>query len=224
MKWITLLAMACLCVSAAAEQPPADELLAFVRSKLPDRPLRLTGALKVQTRNGFTKSNLPVTIDLDWGAATPRATYAIENETLVITWQDDVPQYDFSNTQNTPTSDILDTGITWADLSFSVLWWPGSKIAGEDRKINRDCYIVDVPIPDSEQTMRLWIEKKMGMLLEAQTLDKEGKRLRRLKIKSIKKMDGMWVAKNLELKDEKSGSKTTLQISGLEWTATNADA
>ena len=224
MKWIPLVAIVGLCMPAAAEPPPADEVLAFVRSKLPDRPLRLTGALKVQTRNGYTKSNLPVTIDLDWGAAAPRASYVIEKESLVITWRNDVPQYNFSNAQNTPTSDILGTGITWADLSFSVLWWPGSKLVGTDRKINRDCHIVDVPIPGSDQSMRLWIEKKMGMLLEVQTLDNKGKRLRRLKIKSIKKMDGMWVAKDLELKDDTSGSKTTLQISGLEWMATDAGA
>jgi hypothetical protein len=224
MRWILLVAIACVCGPATAAQPPADEILAFVRSKLPDRPLQLTGSLKVQTRNGFTKSNMPVTIDLDWGAAPPRASYSIEKESLIITWQNDVPQYDFSNDQTTPISDILGTGLTWADLSFSVLWWPGSKVVGEDRKINRDCHVIDVPIPDSDYTMRLWIEKKMGMLLEAQTLDKEGKRLRRLKIKSIKKMDGMWVAKDLELKDETSGSKTTLQISDLKWTATDTDA
>jgi serpin B len=112
---------------------------------------------------------------------------------------------------------ILDTGITWADLSFSVLWWPDSKLIREEKKINRDCYVVDVPVPDSQNTMRLWIEKKMGMLLEAQTLDPKEQELSRMKIVSIKKMDGMWVAKDLEIRDRKTGSKTTLQISDLEW-------
>jgi hypothetical protein len=44
--------------------------------------------------------------------------------------------------------------------------------------------------------------------------------LRRMKIKSIKKMDGMWVAKDLELLDTKTGNKATLQISDLEWQGT----
>jgi serpin B len=41
--------------------------------------------------------------------------------------------------------------------------------------------------------------------------------IRRLKIKSIKKMDGMWVAKDLELLDKKTGNKTMLQITDLLW-------
>ena len=135
----------------------------------------------------------------------------------VGTWKNNKPYYTFSNADNTPTSDILGTGLTWADLSFSMLWWPNSKLVGEEKKINREAYVIDVPIPDSELFMRLWVEKYMGMVLEAQTLDKKEKQLRRMKIKSIKKMDGMWVAKDLELLDKASGNKATLQISDLEW-------
>ena len=36
----------------AETPPPADDILAFVRSRLPDDPLRLTGSLKVKTKNG----------------------------------------------------------------------------------------------------------------------------------------------------------------------------
>jgi len=231
-----------------AEPQPADDILAFVRTKLPNDPLTLTGTLKVRTKNGFTKASLPVEMNLDWGAATPKATYRIGEESLEISWNNDKPVYRFSNDRNPPTSDILNTGITWADLSFSVLWWPGSKLVDEDSKINRECYVVDVPVPQENpisttetqrhgeqeklrvseppakrvvnekgHTMRLWIEKKMGMLLESQTLDAKKRQIRRMKIKSIKKMDGMWVAKDLEIKDQKTGSKTTLQISKLEW-------
>ncbi|MEN7972590.1 MAG: serpin family protein [Verrucomicrobiota bacterium] len=206
------------CVFRGYSEPlPADHILAFVRTKLPDAPLKLTGTLKVRTKNGFTKANLPVEMNLEWGAETPVAEYRIDKELMAITWKNDVPEYSFSNKKNKPTDDILDTGITWADLSFSVLWWPGSKLIDESSKINRECYVVDVPVPDSENTMRLWIEKKMGMLLEAQTLNAKGKQISRMKIKSIKKMNGMWVAKDLEIKDQKTGSKTTLQITDLEW-------
>ncbi|HSR87702.1 MAG TPA: serpin family protein [Pontiella sp.] len=200
-----------------AEPIPADDILAFVRTKLPDDPLTLTGSLKVKTKNGFTRSSMPVVMELDWGAAVPTATYRIDEETLTITWKDGQPDYAFSNPDNHPGSMILDTGITWADLSFSVLWWADSKLVREEKKINRDCYVVDVPVPDSDNSMRLWIEKKMGMLLEARTFDAKQKELSRMKIVSIKKTDGMWVAKDLEIRDRKTGSKTTLQISDLVW-------
>ena len=206
------------CVFRGYSEPlPADSILAYVRTKLPNDPLRLTGTLKVRTKKGFTKSSLPVEMELDWGSATPSANYHIGDETLEITWKSELPSYSFSNDRNTPTSDILGTGLTWADLSFSVLWWPNSTLIDEEKKINRECYVVDVPVPGSDQTMRLWIEKKMGMLLEAQTLDARKKELRRMKIKSIKKMDGMWVAKDLEIRNKATGNKTTLQITNLQW-------
>lgn len=207
-----------LCALCGYSNPqPAGHILAYVRTRLPDDPLKLMGSLKVRTKNGFTKANLPVEMDLDWGAATPRAAYRIGDESMEIAWKDGKPAYRFSNDRNRPTSDILGTGLTWADLSFSVLWWPDSKLVGDEMKISRECYVVDVPVPDSSNTMRLWIEKNMGMLFEAQTLDAQGQPIRRMKIKSIKKMDGMWVAKDLEIKDEQTGSKTTLQIADLQW-------
>jgi serpin B len=205
------------CLGGFAEPLPGDGILAFVRTKLPSDPLKLTGTLKVRHKNNFTEDPLPVEMDLDWGADTPSANYRIGGESLRITWNGDVPAYEFSNSKNTPTSSILGTGISWADLSFSVLWWPDSKLIDEEKKINRDCYVVDVPVPGSPNTMRLWIEKNMGMLLEAQTLDAKKRELRRLKITSIKKMDGMWVAKDLELRDKQSGNKTILELTGLEW-------
>jgi hypothetical protein len=203
-----------------AEPLPGDDILAYVRTKLPSDPIKLTGTLKVRTRKGFTKTSLPVEMELDWGAERPSAAYRIGDESLDISWHQGHPSYTFSTQGALPSSTILDTGITWADLSFSVLWWPNSKLVDEAKKINRDCYVVDVPVPDSDTTMRLWIEKNMGMLLEAQTLDADQKELRRMKIKSIKKMDGMWVAKDLEVKDKQSGNKTTLQVTDLKWKQT----
>ncbi|MEE9367320.1 MAG: serpin family protein [Pontiella sp.] len=218
MKKLLLASLVFICLLNGYSKPiPADTILEYVRTKLPSDPIKLTGTLKVRTKNGFTKSNLPVEMELDWGGEKPTANYRIGEESLQITWNHDVPNYNFSNGNNTPTATILGTGITWADLTFSVLWWPNSELIDEEKKINRESYVVDVPVPNSENTMRLWIEKKMGMLLEAQTLDAKKNQLRRLKIKSIKKMDGMWVAKDLEIQDKVTGSKTTLQITDLEW-------
>ncbi len=225
MKKILLASLISLCsLSGFAAPIPADDILAYVRTKLPSDPIKLTGTLKVRVKNGFTSASLPVVMELNWGGEKPTADYRIGDESLKITWNNDIPSYHFSNDHNTPTSNILGTGISWADLSFSVLWWSNSELIDEEKKINRDSYVVDVPVPDSENTMRLWIEKKMGMLLEAQTLDSKKKQLRRMKIKSIKKMDGMWVAKDLEIQDKISGSKTTLQITTLEWKGPKATA
>lgn len=211
---LVLLLLAASC--GLAEQRPADDLLAMVRERLPVDPIRMAGSLKVKAPNNYTKSSRPVEIALDWGAAPPRAQYTIGGEALTITWHHDVPAYLFSDTGRRPTDTILDSGITWADLSFSVLWWPGSRLVGEERKLDRDCYVVEVPVPGSTDTMRLWIDKKMGMLLESLTLDAGGKTRRRMKIISIRKADDLWVAKDLEIKDYATGNRTLLQITDVE--------
>ncbi len=223
MKKYLLTCLALLCaLGVRAQSVPADNILAFVRENLPGNPLKLTGTLKQKAANGHT-TTMPVEMELDWGAAVPTAIYRIgepgakQFQSLTITWHNEKPSYAFSDSKNDPSSVILDTGITWADLSFSVFWWPGSKLVDEGTKLNRECYIVDVPVPDSENTMRLWIEKNMGMLLEARTLDAKQKELRRMNIVSIKKMDNMWMAKDLKLEDKKTGQSTTIEISNLEW-------
>lgn len=200
----------------AADDPSADHILEMVQKKLPSRPLKLTGKLSAKAKNGFKKV-YPVTMELNWHAEPATAHYQIDKEELTITWKNDEPNYTFSKAGQESTSEIMGTGFTWADLSFSVLWWPNSTLVGEDKKLNRDTYIIDVPIPGSENIMRLWVDQYMGMVMEAQTLDQSEKQLSRLKIKSVKKMDGMWIAKDLELSDKESGTKTTLQISDLKW-------
>jgi serpin B len=217
MKKIRLVAFVALyALHGNAGPVPADSILAYVRSRLPTDPLVLEGTLKAHAPNGFVRRRLPIRMELDWGGAAPAAVYTIGDESLSVSWSNDTPAYRFSNEANLPTGQILDTGITWADLSFSMLWWPGSVLVGEEKKINRDCYVVEVSVPGSDRTMRLWIEKSMGMLLEAQTLDGNRRELRRMRIKSIKKMDGMWVAKDLEVRSTETGSKTTVEISELE--------
>jgi serpin B len=218
LKKFLLISFVLLCALCGHSEPmTGDEILAFVRTKLPKDPIRLTGILKVKAKNGYTRVTMPAAMQLDWGAAPPTASYRIGSESLTIRWDDGHPDYTFSNPENRPTDKIIDSGISWADLSFSVFWWPDAQLIDEGKKINRDCYIIDVPIPGSNQTMRLWIEKNMGMLLEAQTLDAKKREINRLKILSIKKLEGMWVAKDLEIREKKTGTKTTLEISDLEW-------
>ena len=228
-KLLSLILFLSACITHAADLQTGPEILSYVRDRLPWEPLKLSGSLKFKAPNDFTES-MPIEMELNWGAAIPTASYRIGEpgskkfQSLTITWQDGAPNYTFSDPSATPASYILNTGITWADLSFSVLWWPDAKLIKEEKKLNRDCYVVDVPVPDSKNSMRLWIEKNMGMLLEAQTRNAKQKELTRLKIISLKKMEEMWIAKDLELRDAKTGYTTTLQITDLEWTQSEPQA
>ena len=100
MKKIIIAGLAVLySISGFAEPIPADTILEYVRTKLPNEPLKLTGTLKVREKNGFTKANLPVEMELDWGALLPTAHYRIGNESLKITWKNDQPEKHFSSSK-----------------------------------------------------------------------------------------------------------------------------
>lgn len=219
-KWLLSLFVGLCAVSGFAERS-GDEILAFVRSKLPSDPIQLSGKLRVKSPNGYIDERA-VQMELNWGATDPFAIYRIGETQLNIQWQGSEPQYQFRENGVfregfDPNTEIPDTGVRWSDLSFSVLWWPNAQLVKEESKINRKCYVVDVPVPGSSELMRLWIEKEMGMLLEAQTLNAKKKMVRRMKIVSIKKMDGIWLAKDLEIDDVRRKGKTVLQIDNLVW-------
>ena len=112
MKNFLLTSLIFLCALCGYSEPiPADDILAFVRTKLPSDPIKLTGTLKVRTKKGFTKTRLPVEMEINWGATIPTATYRIADQLLKITWNNDTPTYNFSIPGSLPTSEILDTGI-----------------------------------------------------------------------------------------------------------------
>ena len=59
-----------------------------MREKLPDRPLKITGSLKVKAPNGFTKSNLPVTMGTITAENDAPVEGAVEGGVLTYTEND----------------------------------------------------------------------------------------------------------------------------------------
>lgn len=225
--FIPIYALSLLFLGRAEGLPSAEQILDAVRQRLPQQTVHLIGSLRVKAKNGYVKSNQRVQIDLELGSIPPKASYAIgdpgsaDQQTLSIVWDGTGPSYELTkngtkvNTLD-PTADIMETGVSWADLSFSALWWENPKLIDTSRKINRPCYVIDIPVPDTPDTMRLWIDQKDYLLLEAQTLEGGKKPARRMRIKSIKKFDELWVAKDLEIMDMETRTKTLLQISDME--------
>ena len=227
MKKSFLLACMTLLPALAAlpdEETPqtAEDVLAFVQSRLPRKALRLSGTIRVKAKNGYVKAPIPATMEWRRDAVPPTATYRVGNEksgvvSLTVTWLDGDPQYRFSDPDLKPDAPIFDTGLRWSDLSLGFLWWPDPVLVGHEKKLNRACFVLEIPDPRrADRRRRLWIDRKTGMVLETRTLDAERRTLRRLKIKSIKKIDGLWVAKDLELIDQTTGIRTLLRIADVE--------
>ena len=221
-----ILLLLCLSVSVFAEElPPAQQILAAARAQLPPHPVVMSGVLKQWAANGFMKKALDVEMTLDWSAQPPRAEYHINDskkkifQTLEITWNDGAAKYAFSQNQEKAAfnshDQIQNLGVTWADLSFSFLWSEDAQTKGTGSKLGKECFLISVPRPAGNELL-LWVEKKTGRLLGAEEHNAGGKRVKVIKVVSVKEFDGLWMVKDLDIIQPGQGGRTSLRVNHVE--------
>jgi hypothetical protein len=128
---------------------------------------------------------------------------------------------------------IQETDISWADLTLAFLWWPNSRVVGDDTVRGRECLVLDIPAPERAPTsvdeinsmpytsVRLWVDREMLMLLQAEGRDSEGDPMRKLWVKSLKKIDGQWMIKDMEIQSFPPIHRTRLRIREVSVAATS---
>jgi hypothetical protein len=214
--------------------PDAEELLNKVRAALPQEPIRVTAELQSKDRSGTRERSFHTEMLLHWRTGAPSAEYTVYDafgqamERLAVEhtpggssvyryFSGDpleeavLPQLD---------SPIQETDIGWVDLTLSFLWWKGGRTAGAEKVKGRLCYVVDLPAGDGASPsmggLRLWIDAKVHLLLRATAYDLEGARTKRLEVKSLRKVDGIWMVKDLEVRSYPSGHKTLLRVRSVD--------
>ncbi len=210
---------------ALSAQAVLDEVLA----RLPLEPLNVTGSLVVRRRRGVVERELAFDMFLHWGAEPPAARYVIRDavgqqlETLSVTHEAAGPRFEYQaggrSQDATPdmlSSRIQRTDISWTDLTLSFLWWPGGVILGTEPVRGRTCYIVEVPSPGGVTAayakVRMWIDTSLFMLLEAEAYNEKGDPVRRLWVRSFKKINERWMIREMEIQAEPAVHRTKLRI------------
>jgi hypothetical protein len=217
----------------ASGVPDADALLERVILSLPRDPLQLTGELIVRKRHGVVLRRLQFEMALNWGGEPSEARYNIRDalgrdlEQLVVKRPSGrAPEFIHSSGSpltNAPLTDLYGSlqpsDVSWMDLALSFLWWRGGKVSGTEKVLDRECYIVDVPAPASSTagptayaSVRLWIDREMGMLLQAEGRDAKNQPLRKLWVRSFKRFDKRWMIKDMEIQQSAGDHRTKLQI------------
>jgi hypothetical protein len=227
---------------ADSAPPTGPEILAAVVAGLPAEPLCATGTLTVRKRHGVVVSQFGFAFAVNWGSRPAVARYTIrdafgrEAEQLTVSRAPGAaPRFEYAS--GTPLAaapcpdlfaPIQGSDVSWSDLALSFLWWPDGTLAGEQEVLGRSCYVVEVPAPKGTeapggaggcrpsagayQRVRLWIDREMLMLLQAEGLDGEGRPLRRVWVKSFKKIGERWMVKDLEVQQFPSPHRTKLTI------------
>lgn len=230
--WAGLLLMFLLVIPVRASSP--NPLLAGVVAVLPDVPLVVGGDLVTRDAEGEPSGTFRVEMVLDWKANVPTARYTVRDafgeplQHLAITWlETGLPEYQYF--EGSPLAaaplpplnqPILNTDLTWLDLSLSFLWWPGGEARGEGTVRGRDCDIIDVAAPDHVVSdfdgVRLWVDRKIGIVLRAEGYSGQAELRRRMEVRSFKKINSRWVIKDLEFESFPDKTRTSLIVRKVE--------
>ena len=226
---------------AAPQAISGQHILDAVVARLPQHSMTVNGDIVVRKRRGVVLQELRFEVALDWGSHPAKAQYTImdsfgsELERFTVrhdavsgTRIEHSSQHDeLSSDAVSLHSQIQQTDMTWADLTLSFLWWPDSSIVDHDSVRGRACIVVDVPSPPlddsgvaaspgpaaaSYASTRLWIDRELLMLIQALGLDKDGDPIRKLWVDSLKKIDGQWMIKDLEVQSYPPKQRTRVRV------------
>lgn len=220
--------------SASSEDPPGSSslpLLDQVRAQLPHEPLLITGELLVRRRRGRVVGRLGFDMELRWGARPPWARYTLRDsfggtlaELTVHRPAGQAPVFAYRTGDPLQGAELPDlfapigtTDLCWHDLALSFLWWEGGAVVDEDKVKGRHCFVLKVPAPGDEgrgeyDHVLLWVDREVRMVLQMEAYATDGRLQKRLWVKSLKKVEGRWMIKDMEVEAFPREQRTRLLV------------
>jgi hypothetical protein len=213
--------------------PEAAEVLANVIAGFPRVPMQIQATIKTRKQGGPIDKVVNAEVLLNSEAGLYSAMYTITDafggtpEQLIVEREPDLPpRYRYRVGEPLHDADVpglfqrvKETDLTWLDLGLSYLWWPDGETIGTDRIRGRFCYMVEIPAPHDYagdfEFVRLWIDPKINMLLQAEAYNVLGEKIRRMSIDSFKKIDGVWFIKDIDLYTYPERDRTTMRVQSL---------
>ena len=113
-------------------------------------------------------------------------------------------------------SSLLNTDVTWSDITLDYLWWDDFSFDAEregESVHGQVCAVV--VMKKGERTVRVWVDRKTGALMQAEEL-RDGKAVRRLWGTRIRKFGERWMANVLEVETVGSGHRTKITVEELK--------
>ena len=107
---------------------------------------------------------------------------------------------------------ILETDVTWSDLTLDYLWWDDFSFDGEREGETVHGQVCSVVVMrKGDRVVRVWIDRKTGALMQAEEIS-AGKPVRRLWGTRIRKFGERWMANVLEVETMGSGHRTKITV------------
>lgn len=111
---------------------------------------------------------------------------------------------------------ILETDVTWSDITLDYLWWDDFSFDAEregESVHGQKCAVV--VMKKGDRTVRVWVDRKTGAMMQAEEF-KGDKTIRRLWGTRIKKFGDRWMANVLEVETIGSGHRTKITVEDMK--------
>ena len=170
------------------------ELVMSCRSMIP-ADVELSGRVILRSRKGIVKSEYAYNLKRVQGATE-----------LTVDGKPYTPPSAAEPVQ------LLDTDVTWSDLTLDYLWWDEFAFDAEreSETVNGQLCAV-VLLKKGDRAVRTWVDRKTGALMQAEEL-KGGESVRRIWGTRIKKFGGRWMANVMEVETLGSGHRTKITV------------
>lgn len=218
----------------SSDEMPGPEILARMKLAFPDVPIHISGELQSKSSDGDIQATWLLDVDLHWTAYSADIRYQLSDffgnplsEYRVRQFPDGSLERSFDNgADGTPDplpplfEPIEEMDFTWGDLTFAFMWWTNAVNVGIEQKKGRTCYVVDVTAPPShtgpDAGIRLWVDREWFALLQADRFDANEQIRAGMEVKSFKKVNGIWMFKDLEIQQYPGRQKTVFRVRDME--------
>ncbi|MBL9173303.1 MAG: outer membrane lipoprotein-sorting protein [Verrucomicrobiales bacterium] len=219
-------------VTVAAEDPSREvaagkSLAEDLRAMRPTESFTNQASLRLRDADGNTR-RLPLTIinrvgdGPSWEVIYAAGGTAPEMLSMVRT-PDHPPQYRITQGAQdgvaTPDSarSFAGSDFSLRELGLEFLHWPGQRVLPRTpppMKKGQPCKILESTNPGATNYTRVvsWISIEHNGLMLADAYDASGRIVKRFSIGSLKKVDGVWQLRDMEMIDEVRGTETKLEF------------
>ncbi len=109
---------------------------------------------------------------------------------------------------------VRESDISYEDLSMRFLYWTNATVEGDATMLLQKCWMVRVEPPSKNSSqygsVKLWITKNGGALMQAEASGHDGKLARRFKVISGQSLgDGLWMLKQMRIEKMTAGADKT---------------
>ena len=205
--------------NAATNAPPsAQEILAQVRLQQAQQQLDLQGQLRSDatvipfriTQTGpvirYTFANPPVVLQLRLGQDGSRLDLVKNTSTEKFA-------------ASRLDEKIGGTGVTFADLALSFLYWPDPQFIGTDSVRTRACWKLRLHPPSKDaqySTVILWVDQQSGAIMRLEGYDWKNQLAKKFEVVSAQKIEGRWFLKQMRIEEVQPGTSKVQSRSYLE--------